>query len=269
MKQSMRTRQESYFRDLARLQFPRGYPTQGSVDILQAELRFQRAVQVYLWALPAMSLYSIRKELEVRFGAGSNVLVIWKDRIDAKTIMIAPNPDVIYGFAWLDLKAEGPTVVEVPPLIQGLFDDAWQRPLTDIGFAGPDRGTGGKYVIVPPHYKDEVPLSYHTVKSPTYRVFVLFRAFLERGETAQGVTLLEKSRIYPLTHRRSPPAMKFPNASGVSIDTRFPRDSAFFDNLAAFFNEETATPEEQYMRGMAATIGIVKGQPFEPDGPTR
>src|SRR5262245_13874473 len=142
MKSRILAAQEAYFRDLAGLPFPQGYPAGESIEPLQTELRFQRAVQTYLWALPAMSLYSMRKAQEATFGAGCNVLAIWKNRLDAKTIIVAPNPDVIYGFAWLDLR-DGPTVVEVPPQIQGLMDDAWQRPLTDVGFAGPDRGTGG------------------------------------------------------------------------------------------------------------------------------
>jgi hypothetical protein len=32
--------------------------------------------------------------------------------------------------------------------MQGLLDDFWQRPLTDVGLAGPDQGKGGKYLLL-------------------------------------------------------------------------------------------------------------------------
>ena len=35
--------------------------------------------------------------------------------------------------SYLDLKKDGPLVVEVPKGVQGLFDDFWQRPIV-----GPD-----------------------------------------------------------------------------------------------------------------------------------
>jgi hypothetical protein len=76
---------------------------------------------------------------------------------------------------------------------------------------------------------------------------------------------MEQSRIYPLAQKDNPPAMKFPNASGVPANCDFKRDLRYFESLAAFINHEAVAPEDMAMRGMAASLGIVKGQPFRPD----
>ena len=257
--------QSSRWDELASLPFPNAYPTEEAANTLKDELAFQRAVQSYLWALPAMNIYAMREGQKEAFGADSNVLAIWKNRIDFQTRVTTANPDVIYAFGWLDLKKDGPTVLDMPPKLQGLLDDMWHRPLTDIGAAGPDKGKGGTYLIVPPDYKGDTPAGYYTVKSPTYRVFVFLRAFLVDGKTDQGVALLEKSRIYPLSKANNRPKMKFPNASGVPMNGDFPRGFEYFERLAEFINYETVSREDFAMRGMLAGLGIVKGKPFKPD----
>ncbi|MBY8855428.1 hypothetical protein K7711_02960 [Nocardia sp. CA2R105] len=45
-----------HYAALAALPMPGGYPDPGAEKRLREELFFQRAVQVYLWALPAMNI---------------------------------------------------------------------------------------------------------------------------------------------------------------------------------------------------------------------
>ena len=71
-------------------------------------MRFQRAVQLYLWALPSLNMYGMKEGSEAKFGKGYNVLPIFKDRLDAKTLITTPNSDVIYALGYLDLKEDGP-----------------------------------------------------------------------------------------------------------------------------------------------------------------
>lgn len=66
---------------------------------------------------------------------------------------------------FLDLKKDGPTVIEVPPQLQGLIDDMWHRPIADIGAAGPDKGKGGKHLFLPPDYEGEVRTEAYFDKS--------------------------------------------------------------------------------------------------------
>lgn len=97
-----------------------------------------------------MTLWAMKEGSEAQFGKGYNVFPIWKDRLNAETLVSTPNSDVIYGMGHIDLKKDGPIVIEVPPALQGMLDDFWHRPITDVGFVGPDQGEGGNYLILPP-----------------------------------------------------------------------------------------------------------------------
>lgn len=264
-----KTTEGNHYDTLVDLPFLGGYPTDEANKALADELIFQRGVQTYMWALPAMNMYAMREGQRAAFSDASNVLAIAKDRIDYNLEYTTGNPDVIYSFAWLDLKKEGPMVLDMPPKLQGLLDDMWHRPITDIGAAGPDRNEGGKYLILPPNYDGEVPEGYYTFESPTYGVFIFLRSFLVDGKTDAGVALLEQSKIYPLSKKDNPPTMEFPNISGVKVPGDFPRDFSYFERLADFINYETVDREDFAMRGMLASLGIQKGKPFNPDAATK
>jgi hypothetical protein len=150
---------------------------------------FQRAVQTYLWALPALNMYGMKEGSKKIFGQGYNVLPIFKQRLNAETLVTTPNSDVIDAMGYLDLKKDGPLVIEVPPGLQGIIDHFWQRPISsegeiegrqwtgDVGLPGPDKGKGGKYLVIPPDYQGEVPPGYFVFRSRTYGVFVFWRGF--------------------------------------------------------------------------------------------
>ncbi|HEY5446461.1 MAG TPA: hypothetical protein VIJ87_18780 [Pyrinomonadaceae bacterium] len=46
--------------ELSKLPFKESYPTPETSEQLYQALQFQRAVQVYLWALPAMNMVAMR-----------------------------------------------------------------------------------------------------------------------------------------------------------------------------------------------------------------
>lgn len=264
---------------LAQLSFQQGYPTSEEASALRDELLFQRATQVYLWALPAVNLYSMKTASEGKFGAGYTVFPVWKERLDAKTVIPTPNSDVIYAVGYIDVGRDGPMVIEVPPRQQGILNDFWQRPIAgptidgktyagDVGFAGPDRGKGGKFLVLPPGYAGNVPDGYYVYRSRTDNVLVFWRAFFaDSANLAPAVGLIEQTRMYPLGKSAQP--MNFPDASGVPLDMSFPADGRFFDALARFVDSEPLDTADTDWRGMMAAIGIVKGRPFQPDAHTR
>ena len=256
--------QKNHWKPLTDLPFPGGYPEGEASQRLYDELDFQRAVQVYLWALPAMNIDAMRQGSEASFGAGNHILPVWKDRLNTKTRVTTPNSDVVYAMSYLDLK-NGPVVVEVPPKLQGMFCTFWHRPLCDVGYVGPDKGKGGTYLLLPPDYKGDKPEGYFTFTSETYRVFLFWRGFLVDGKTEPAVELVEQTRIYPLGNKDSAPAMIFPNASKKKANMLVTQDISYFNNLKQFVDYEPVDREDFAMRGMMATLGIVKGQPFNPD----
>jgi hypothetical protein len=97
-------RAQSPYDQLANMPFKEGYIAKDNAPILLDDLFFERATQTYLWALPALNMYGMKEGSEKVFGKGYNVLPIWKQRLNAKTLITTPNSDVIYAMGYLDLK---------------------------------------------------------------------------------------------------------------------------------------------------------------------
>lgn len=238
-------------------------------ETLRAELFYQQAIQAYLTMQPAMNVIGMRDGSEAEFGAGYNVLPIWKDRMDSRTWVPTPNADVIYSMSYLDLKETGPLVVKAPPNVIGMFTDFFQRTITDVGSIGPDRARGGLYLLLPPGYQGYILASYLTFESSTYNVFLFFRTVMGKGDGAPdpspAVVNAESTRIYPLwAEEKNIPAMHFPNASGVRVNMMYPTDFSYWTKLKDFVDYEPVEAIDPELRGVLASIGIVKGKPFSP-----
>ena len=242
---------------------------QKDAEDLRDELFYQRAVHTYMTMLPALNTIGMRDGSEALFGKGYNVLPIWKDRMDARTWVPTPNADVIYSMSYLDLKETGPLVVAAPRDVIGMFTDFFQRTITDVGLIGPDRARGGLYLLLPPDYDGEIPQGYFAFRSKTYNVFLFFRTVMKKGDAAPdpvaAVALAEQTRVYPLwTPEKDVKPMQFPNGSGKRINMMYPVDTTFWTKLKAFIDYEPASAIDPELRGVLASIGMIKGKPFAP-----
>lgn len=238
-------------------------------ESLRDELFYQRAIHAYITMLPALNVIGIRDGSEATFGKGYNILPIWKERMDARAWIPTPNADVIYSMSYLDLKETGPLVVAAPPNVIGMFTDFFQRTITDVGAVGPDRARGGLYLLLPPGYDGEIPTGYFAFKSKTYNVFLFFRTIMPKGENGPdpkpAVALAEQTRVYPLwVPEKDVKPMQFPNGSGKRINMMYPVDNSYWTKLKALVDYEPVSAIDPELRGVLASIGIVKGQPFNP-----
>jgi len=242
---------------------------QDEAESLRDELFYQRAIHAYMTMLPALNTIGMRDGSEATFGKGYNVLPIWKDRMDARTWVPTPNADVIYSMSYLDLKETGPLVVAAPRDVIGMFTDFFQRTITDVGQIGPDRARGGLYLLLPPDYDGEIPQGYFAFKSSTYNVFLFFRTIMAKGDNGPdpkpAVALAEQTRIYPLwAPEKDVKPMQFPNGSGQRVNMMYPVDNTYWTKLKAFVDYEPVSAIEPELRGVLASIGIIKGEPFNP-----
>lgn len=277
----MQTTELEHFDLLAGSPMFENRPTPETSALLKDELLFQRATQTYLWALPLINTLGMKTGSESAFGAGYNILPVWKKRLDAKTLVTTPNSDVIYAMSYLDLGKDGPLVFEAPPGLQGILLDFWQRPISgptleghaffgDVGLPGPDGGKGGKFLILPPDYTGDVPNQYFVYRSATNNVFVFLRSFYkDQNDLTPAVALMEAVKIYPLGGQATAKAMQFPDASGVSVNMLPPSDATAFYQLKALLDSEGQHLGDGDWRGMLAAIGIAEGKPFNPDPHTR
>lgn len=81
-----------------------------------------------------------------------------------------------------------------------------------------------------------------------------------------AVALAEHTRVYPLwAAEKDIKPMQFPNASGKRINMMYPVDNAYWTKLKALVDYEPVSAIDPELRGVLASIGIVKGKPFNPN----
>ena len=241
-----------------------GFPAPDTIEKIYDNLDRSRALQAYLLAIPIVNQVGMRDSIR-KFGPDNQTNVIWENLVDPKTVELTANDNTVYSFIWLDTH-KGPLVVEIPPKVLGLIDDFWYRWVADVGITGADRGQGGKYLLLPPGYKGDMPRGYHLVRPSTYGSWLVFRAFLVDGSARPGVESVKKGlKIYRLADAANPPPMKFVNASGVPANFVAPGDYPFWEMLNQVIQAEPPEGSDPTTLGLFASIGIVKGKPFNPD----
>ncbi len=220
---------------------------------------------MYLNSIPALSVHTLR-EGQASIGAdASHKIAIWDTLMDSTTVLLTGNTSTMYAVGFLDLEKDGPTVIDLPPRMLGVLDDMAFRYMTDLGVAGPDKGKGGKFLVLPPGYEGKVPEGYFVVPSETYGVWVFTRGYLDKGIEAASDNIRQNLKVYPLAKASSPPEMEFINVSGKKMHTVLPNDYTAFEKLHALIQGEPDDYLGPEAKGMMAAIGIEKGKPFEPD----
>jgi hypothetical protein len=250
---------------LGTLNFADGFPDKATAEKLYDNLDFQRAVQAYLFAIPAVSQIANRSAFKA-FGPSNTVVPIFEQLLDSRGIVLTGNDNTVYSWTWIDLS-KGPIVLEVPPKVLGTANDMWQRWVVDVGITGPDQGRGGKYLFLPPGYKGSIPNGYHVVRSPTFGLWIPWRSFLVDGDPKPGVDLVKKfTKIYPLAEAGKKHApLNFVDMSGKPFNTVFPADYSFWELLNQVVQEEPTASLDPIRLGFFQSIGIQKGKPFAPD----
>ncbi len=241
-----------------------GFPTKETTAKIWDNLDRSRALQAYLLAIPIVNQAGMRESL-LKFGPVNRTNVIWEDLVDPRTVELTANDNTIYSFIWIDTK-EGPVVVEIPPKVLGTINDFWYKWVVDVGVTGPDKGAGGKYLILPPGYTGEVPDGYFVVRPTTYGMWTVFRSFLVDGKTGPAVEEVRNTlKIYPLAQASTPTPATLVNASGVPANFVMPTDYSFWELLNTVIQEEPPEGSDPTTLGLFASIGIEKGEPFAPD----
>jgi hypothetical protein len=246
------------------LNFFDGFPDKASVEKLYDNLDFQRAVQAYLLGLPVVSQWANRKGM-LQWGPANSTVPIFETLMTPRSLFLTPNNNTPYTWFWVDLR-NGPLVIEVPPKVLGLVDDMWYNWVGDLGITGPDKGKGGKYLLVPPGYKGKLPKGYHIIRSATFSNWAGWRSFLVNGDPKPGVAQVKKyTKIYPLSQAKKPPTPKFVNVSNKAFSTIAPADYSFWEGLNQVVQEEPTDSVDPTTLGFWAAVGIQKGKPFKPD----
>ena len=252
---------------LGTLEFFDGLPSEKTAQKVFDNLDFMRGVETFLNGIPATSIEGMRMGM-VEIGLDSaNKVAIMDQLMDSNPLFLTGNTDTVYASAILDLERDGPTVVEIPPGCgPGTVNDAFFRFVTDMGAPGPDRGQGGKYLILPPEYEGEVPEGYYTSQSTSSINWLILRGFLVDGKPDTAANMFKTGlKIYPLANADDPPPMEFISGSRVPFNTIHANTYAFYEELNTVIQREPVSMLDPELRGLFASIGIQKGRSFAPD----
>jgi hypothetical protein len=274
---------------LGTLEFSHGAPSESTADTIYDNLTFTYAFRSFMDNLRGVSIHALRKGMQ-DIGTKRNEVLVFSKLMDANSLFLTANADTIYVMGYLDLR-DGPVVIETPPKFLGVVQDAWFRWVIDLGLPGPDRGAGGKYLIVPPEYDGTLPEGgFNVAHARTNTILWFGRSFLENGSDPKPVveTIRKYTKVYPyeeggvgtpiaeflagkakLGRVAPPPSTVFHEGSDKVMNTVPPNDWSFYEMLNEVVQEEPATSLDPELMGPIAAIGIVKGKPFEPDGRTK
>src|SRR5271170_4513808 len=261
------------------LDFKDGAPNAATADKVYDNLDRTHAFEAFVNTFQGVNMAAIREGNDT-IGVKDNEIIVFSELMDAKSLFLTANADTVYFIGFIDVS-KGPMVLETPPRALGTLDDFWWRWVIDFGAPGPDRGEGGKYLIVPPGYDGPLPEGgYFIARSRTTRVAMLGRSFMEKSDPKPTVELIKKTaKIYPyvdggvgtsvaefLTGKAKlaapavPPPTVFHEASGKSFSTIPPNDFHFYELLNDVVQQEPATALDPELMGPLAAIGIVKGK---------
>ncbi len=238
---------ESVESRIGTLHYDAGCPTPDTSRRLFDEMDFQRAVQAYLWAYPAVSFESIRSVAKDDLGMDFLDLGIADNFVDPKSLWLTANDTTIYAFVNFDLS-QGPVVIEIPPgAIVGLVDDFWEKSLVDVGLPGPDAGNGGKFLVLPPgHEGEDEHDGYYTVHAHMHDHNMLVRGIIVDGDVPDAVQRIRNVKVYPWSEREDPTPNRFVSISGALIDTRPPGGMEFWTRLSRVIDNNPVQEHDRF-----------------------
>jgi hypothetical protein len=133
-----------------------------------------------------------------------------------------------------------------------------------MGRPGPDKGQGGKFLVLGPgQAAPEGAEDYIVVRSTTFNNMWILRLLspdAQEREAMQG-----KIRMYPFSQRANPPATKVLSLGGGALFANAPRGLTYWEKLSRWVNEEPVQERDRIMMAMLRSLGIEKGKPFQPD----
>src|SRR5215510_8954122 len=196
-------------------------------NLTGVQLLRSRAVETVIWGMSAVNTDLMRQEMLTKTTGKVNQFIYWGRPLDWHNQTLTPNPDAIYFMAFFNTKDVGPVVIEVPPgdangSLNGNIVTVWQTSLEDVGLLGLDKGAGGKFVILPPGYKDKAPDGYTALPSDTFSGYMLLRSNLKShgdADVAASIAYGRRAKVYPLSAAASPPPTAFTDVRDVEYDS--------------------------------------------------
>jgi hypothetical protein len=247
------------------------------------------AEQAYLFAYPMVLMELTRRGMTLD---GSPELINHFNHVpvfpdDRFRQVIRPNADTLYSGAWLDLSKE-PILLHVPDthgryyLMQLM--DAWTETISSPGKR--TTGTGERwFAIVGPGWKGNLPAGVERITCPTNTAWLLGRTqtngpsdydFVHKIQGGYKLAPLSRYAVASSPEMQAPEpgtpvatlrAIQSRQAAAPPPPVQADRMSAveFFGMVAELLKTTSPHSGDETMMGQLAKIGIVPGQPFQPE----
>ncbi len=252
--------------DADNYKFINGYPTSETVKKAYDEADSNRALMLYKFFYPTVSIYGTWNG-NIKAGLVPNKVFGLLSGMP-KQLAFTPNSDTRYASIMLDLN-DGPMVIEIPEgPIMGVANDLNQLYVMDLGIPGPDKGKGGKHIVVPPGYTGKIPSGYYIGKTTTNRVLVILRAIPDTGGQEAQERILKSVKIYPLNSSADKWKTKWINIEKAGEDftpLKWENNIEFWRKLYEIIDKEPINETYKAFYGELSELGIEKGKPFNPD----
>lgn len=250
--------------DLVEL-LPNGYLSEASTRAVRREMDFQRGTQAYLQLLPLVAVMQWKNAHEA-MGGGPGDWIVY-DTVELKLPILTANATTPYILTFANLEdTDGMLMLEVPPgPTGGLVNDVWQRPVTDLGLAGPDGGAGGKYLLV--LEGTQVPEEHGadflvTVETNT----LLFGTRILTKDPEEMRRLIEGHKLYPVGGVASGRVFQAPSADWEGWQ---PRGLEYWRTAHRGIQDNPVNERDLFMMQGLKNLGIERGRPFEPTAEQR
>ncbi|MEM1112680.1 MAG: DUF1254 domain-containing protein [Pseudomonadota bacterium] len=244
------------------LNFDDGVPTRETAEKVYDFMDTARAADTFLKGMPAASVAALIEGSHSLGAVEAHQVLLFDELMDARSLFLTGNSSTLYVSADLDLKRDGPTVVEAPDGLLGAANDAFFRFINNFA-------REGKYLFLPPGYEGDVPEGYIVLRPDTYRVWVLLRKTPKSKApdevAAAAASIKESLKFYRLADVKAPPAMEWISGSGKAFNTIHYNNAEFYGHLNEVVQYEAQGLLSPELRGLFASIGIEKGKPFDPD----
>ncbi|WP_020469485.1 DUF1254 domain-containing protein [Zavarzinella formosa] len=246
--------------------FKGGFPSPEAAQKARDAADYERAVTAYRFWYPTVSLEGIfngNREQGINDNEAMPILLA-----GPRHVGFTLNSDTPYAGGVIDLSY-GAYVVEVPPgPFIGLANDHHQGWILDIGLPGPDKGKGGKHLIMPPGYVGKVPEGYYVGASSSNKVLIALRSLPIKGDAKGAADALKSVKIYPLSTADDPKLVKMIDMTEKKMDStplRWEDNILYWEKLRAVIDAEPLQEKFLPMYGLLSALGIEKGKPFAPD----
>lgn len=240
-----------------------GWPDAAALEALGEARDFQRACQAWLRALPTVAWAQWQNQHETVFGARDGDIVKYRSVRDKLGLMTADATPCVAGF--VNTARTGPVVVEFPAGggTSGGFVDFRGRPICAVGATGPDRGRGGRYLVLGPGQVLPEGVTWDfLVRSPTFNVALTFR--IPTPDAAERERVTNGCQIYPARQAAAPRPTRVIRPEGRPWSGTPPTGMAFWRRLNTVLQLEPVGPEELSLMAMLKPLGLEKGRPFAP-----